>query len=128
MASYSGLFNGVHGEAYAIPFDYDSVNRQISRTFYKTKQGNRLYRELLLTLVGVAPGQAAADSYVRASAINDHSQLGGVRTMETVSVIDRVSAAADVTMLNALIAEVRQDAFVNSLDGSSPRGVVNSVI
>ena len=128
MASWSGLFNGVHGETYAIPFDYDSVNRQISRTFYKTKQGNRLYKELLLTLVGVAPGQAAADSYTRAAAINDHSQLGGVRAMETVTVVARNTTSADVTMLNALINEVRQKAFISSRDGSSPRGVVNSIV
>ena len=128
MANFSGLFNGVHGETYAIPFSYDSVNRQISRTFYKTKQGNRLHRELLLTLIGAAAGDAAADSYTRASAINDHSQLGGVRAMETVSVVARVTTAADVTALNALIAEVRQDAFISSSDGSSPRGVVNSIV
>lgn len=128
MTSYSGLFNGIHGEDYTIPFDYDSVNRQISRTFYKTRTGNRLYRELLDTLIGAAAGEAAADSYDRAAAINDHSQLGGQRAMETVTIVARNSTAADVTMLKALIKEDRQAAFVPSLDGSSPRGVVNSVI
>lgn len=128
MASYSGLFNGVHGEDYAIPFDYDSVNRQISRTFYKTKQGNRLYRELLLTLIGAAAGSAAADSYDRAKATNVWNELGGVREMETISVVARNTTSADVTMLNALIAEVRQNNFISDAGGSSPRGVVNSVI
>ena len=128
MTSYSGLFNGIHGEAYAIPFDYDSVNRQISRTFYKTKQGNRLYRELLVTLIGATAGSAAADSYVRAAAVNNHEQLGGQRAMETVTVVSRNTTAADVTMLKALVEEVRQNAFVSSLDGSSPVGNVNSLV
>jgi hypothetical protein len=128
MPSWSALFNGIHGENYVIPFNYDSVNRQISRTFYKTKTGNRLYRELLDTLIGAEAGGAAADSYVRAKAVNDHNQLGGNREMETISVIARNSTAADVTMLKALIGEVRQNSFVSSVDGSSPRGVVNSLI
>lgn len=128
MASWSALFNGIHGEDYAIPFDYDSVNRQISRTFYKTKTGNRLYRELLLTLIGATAGSAAADSYVRPQATNVWSELGGQRVLETITVVNRNTTSADVTMLNALIAEVRQNSFVSDSGGSSPRGVVNSVI
>lgn len=128
MATWSALFNGIYGETYAIPFDYDSVNRMISKTFYKSRTGNRLYRELLDTLIGAAAGEAAADSYVRPLAVNDHEQLGGQRAMETITVIARNSTAADVTMLKSLIKEDRQAAFVSSLSGSSPRGVVNSIV
>lgn len=76
------------------------------------KQQMREQKELLLTLLGVAPGQAALASYKRVQPpvgpsastpqVTGVGDMGGNVSIETVTVIDRVSAAADVTYLTSL--------------------------
>lgn len=55
-------------------------------------------RALLLALDGVAPGAAALKTLGR---IEANAELSGKRTIETNTIINRVSAAGDVTELNA---------------------------
>lgn len=77
------------------------------------KQQMREQKELLLTLLGVAPGQTALATYARvgtpagpsaavpeATGVGD---MGGARTIETVTVINRVTATADVTYLTPIL-------------------------
>lgn len=76
------------------------------------KQQMREQKELLLTLLGVAPGQAALATYKRVQPptgpsnatpqVTGVGDMGGNVSIETVTVIDRVSAAADVTYLTSL--------------------------
>lgn len=127
MASYSGLFNGVQGEDYVIPFtDANSAQRMLPYHLSKNRTTNRKMRELLATLIGVTHGSTALDTYVRPSAQVGDENLGGARTMETITVINRETTAADTTALNAFLFQTRQRSFVSSLDGSSPIGNVYS--
>lgn len=120
MPAWSGLFDGFFGETYAIPFNEASQQRMPSLWLSKSKLSNRDVRELLITLIGATAGGAAADSYSRVEPTTVDDERGGLRSMETISVIARNSTSADVTRLNSLLFPTRQNAFVNG--GSSPVG------
>lgn len=64
------------------------------------RRGMMALRALMASLNGVAPGGAAAKTLGR---IQASSELGGKRTIETNTIINRVSAAADVTEIAAHI-------------------------
>jgi len=61
-----------------------------------------IIRELLDTTIGAAAGSAASLTYKRVK--HNTSELGGVRQVETRSVISRNSSAGDVTTLKAMFA------------------------
>lgn len=62
------------------------------------KKGNMALRELMETLDGVVAGSAASKTLRRVVAA---TELGGVRAIETETLISRNSAAGDVTTINA---------------------------
>lgn len=70
-------------------------SRQISQEL--SRKGMRKTRELMHTLNGVAPGAAALASQTRVAA---SEELGGKRTIETETLVDRVTAAGDVTAID----------------------------
>jgi len=63
--------------------------------------GGRRLRRLLRTLNGVAPGASATENRTRIQ--HQQGSPGGLQLMETVPYINRVTTAADVTMINALL-------------------------
>lgn len=122
MTNFSGLFDGIHGETYSIPFTHSSAQRKLGYHLMKARLSNRDINELLDTLIGATAGSAASDSYTRVAPATEELARGGVREIETISVISRNSAAADVTALKALLRPTRTQAFLSSSDGSSPIG------
>lgn len=83
---------------------------QIAQLF--SKQQMREQKELILTLLGVVPGSTALATFARVQGATGPSQttpavtgvgdLGGDRTIETVSVINRATVTADVTYLTPI--------------------------
>ena len=83
---------------------------QIAQLF--GKQQMREQKELILTLLGVVPGSTALATFARVQGATGPSQttpavtgvgdLGGDRTIETVSVINRATVTADVTYLTSM--------------------------
>lgn len=65
-----------------------------------SKPGYRKLKELMKTTIGAAAGQAALSQYARVKVEDD---LGGARTIETVTAINRNSTASDVTELKAML-------------------------
>lgn len=61
-------------------------------------EGLREMRRRALTLDGVVAGTTATETKKR---IEANSELGGKRTIETVTLIGRATTAADITELNA---------------------------
>jgi hypothetical protein len=82
---------------------HNPLKRRIARLF--NSAGLKGYRELGLTLDGVAPGQAALETHKAVSAREPLTtgEVGGVRTIDTITDVNRVSAAADVTDINGRI-------------------------
>lgn len=76
-----------------------------------SRKGARPLREMMATLNGTAAGSAASETQGR---IEANEELGGVRTVETETLLDENSAAADVTTIAGDIL-----AF-SSTFGSSP--------
>jgi len=61
-------------------------------------RGQMPQRALMVALIGVAPGATATKNLARITA---SSELGGLRPIETVALINRATVAADVTELTA---------------------------
>lgn len=75
----------------------NSLNEQVRRIF--AKPGLRREKALLNALIGAVAGGTALATTVQVEAdTNDNS---GKRTIETVTVINRATTAADVTELKA---------------------------
>ena len=92
-----------------------ALRRVAARTL--SRNGMRILRELMLTLNGATAGSAASATYGRVAASDE---LGGVRTIETVTAISRNSAAADKTEIDAdILSYESYDATpVANLDGN----------
>lgn len=107
MPAYSGLFNGVHGENYALLDDRQPLESVVNKLFRRSRYGMRELRELLLTTVGATAGATASDTYQRVPAVatlTNYSASGGLINPETVTVINRATTAADVTRLQTFIS------------------------
>jgi hypothetical protein len=60
--------------------------------------------QLLYTLLGVAPGAVATKTYPRVQ--GQTGAPGGLQTIETVTVVNRATTAADLTAFQALLRRV----------------------
>lgn len=114
MTSYSGLFND-NGGSYSLIQD-KIPSRNLARILAR-KNGFRKLRELFDTLIGAASGGTAAASFAR---IENDADNGGVRTIETVSVINRASTADDITALKEIVVNVKRypDPYVVDASGN----------
>ena len=70
------------------------------------RPGMRAVRRIFRTLSGTATGSTATETTVRAAApagITEQAAFGGVRTIETVTHVNRATTAADLTSMNAFL-------------------------
>lgn len=70
------------------------------------KRANRVTRRLLQTLIGVAAGATATETYTRVQAVQALSSIttqGGLIPMEVVTQIGRVTTTADITNVTAAL-------------------------
>jgi hypothetical protein len=72
----------------------EGSDRRIVRQALGTSRGQLANRQIITSLLGVAPGATATKTITR---VANAVELGGVRTIETVSLVNRVTTAADVT-------------------------------
>lgn len=99
ITTKSGFWN----DAYSFIDGRAPIERGIARRF--NKRGMRDVRELMLELLGVAPGAAALEQFKRVTSGTAFSltAFGGARTIETVDLVNRVTAAADDTTISARV-------------------------
>jgi hypothetical protein len=116
VTGYSGFWERTGNEGAYAPLSRNAqgwrskLEWQIAALF--DKQQMREQKELMLTLLGVAPGSTAAATYKRVQApagpsgttpaVTGTADLGGLVPIETVSVINRATTAADVTYLTEI--------------------------
>jgi hypothetical protein len=73
---------------------------------YFDRNGMRAYKELMLTLNGAAVGQAALATHSQVLAReNTSGELGGLRTIETITDVNRVTVTADKTDIDNKILD-----------------------
>lgn len=103
MAALSVSAKGGYWEQFnnsIMDLDNDNpIKRRIARLY--DREGMRAYKELSLELTGAAVGATASATHKQVLAReNAEGQLGGVRTIETVTDVNRVTATADLTDLD----------------------------
>ena len=89
------------------------------------KRGNRAVRKLLLTVLGVVPGSTATENFTRVtanSALTTPFANGGVVPIETVAQVNRVTTAADVTNLTAMVSRTVVVSFPADVSGNGGGG------
>jgi len=88
------------GAAYSMAFARSAPERMIARIL--KKEGMRELHRDWKVLTGAASGSSASETYTRVKgedALNSFGLTGGVRNMETVTVISRNTTAADITYI-----------------------------
>lgn len=123
MATYTGLWEGVFGQAHALTGTKSALKRNISRVL--RKNGARGLKELMLELNGAAAGQAASSTFKRVSHDTDPYGLGGTRAIDTVTVLSRNTASADETEIDTVLVGVfAPSSYPSSGDGRDAGGMV----
>lgn len=104
MPTFSGLFHQTGG-TYSLLDELSATEVQLAKLLNNRSRAKAL-NELLQTLNGQAVGATALAQETRVkNDNNDFSSVnnGGLRTMETVTHINRVTTAADQTELNTIL-------------------------
>ena len=103
QATVKGGFWGDLASTYTTISGDSPTKRRIAALF--NKPGMKALREIAITLNGATAGSTAAHTRARIKAVEEggaiDSELGGDRTIETVTDVNRATDAADVTELNA---------------------------
>ncbi len=107
MTAWQGLFDNVYGVTHALQVDINPLRRKLTRVLKRKSMA--VINELIQEVNGAAVGDAALTEHVRVTGatvlLND---AGGVRPIETINRLDRVTATADTTMIAALLTETRK--------------------
>lgn len=131
MASYSGLWNGVHSENYALQVGRSPLDRKIGRVL--KKRSNTRVREAIDTVqASQSINGAAAVTYPRVQGTADPGNpgvQGGAVTVETVTQIAAASSttAADVTKVDDIVAFENQPTYPVDLGGNGGGGKLSHV-
>jgi hypothetical protein len=98
------LFWGTTPGAYSMLGNESPTERGISRVF--ARQNERVAKRIILTLLGAAVGGTATETFAQISApagLTQASQLGGLRTVDTVTAVNRVTNANDLSYTQSLV-------------------------
>ena len=108
MPSYSGLWNGVYGINYSAlasngnTFEQNNRVRNTLTKLLSKDRGTRKLMSLMKALNGVVPGATATATHKEVEALNGVGNPivnGGVRNIVTDNDVNRVTTAADVTLI-----------------------------
>jgi len=130
VTSYSGLYNGRHGEAHSLLLTKTgNTETALARVFGKRPADRAVFRELMVTLIGAAAGGAASVNQPRVQSnadVNGNMQ-GGLRVIETKSLLNRVTTAADVTNIKNALQLSSQPTYATDLSGNGGGGKLGAV-
>jgi len=104
-AGFSGLFDTIQPSGHTL-LETEPLRKRVSKLF--RNEGLRSFKELMITLNGVAAGSAALAQFARAATFSTPGSApagGGARTIDTVDAVNRVSATADQTAITAMLEE-----------------------
>jgi hypothetical protein len=103
MPAWSGLFNGVHNQPHASINQPTNLMQRLARLM--KYPGMRATARLATALTGAAPGGTATEtnSRIRAEQASSSYNLGGKRVIEPVTIVNRVTTAADEAAIDAAL-------------------------
>ncbi len=121
MAAWSGYWDGEFAEAYSLPTRRALWTQRLRRAFQGIagQEGERL----MYVLTGAVAGTSASYSFKHPTAVGELVQ-GGVRSLDTAYVINRVSAAADVTAIKDHILGEPVATFPTNLAANTRYGIL----
>lgn len=111
MPSYSGLWNGIYGINYSALASNGNTFEQNNRTrtnltkLISKDRGTRKLMSLMKALNGVAPGATATMTYKDIDGLPANGNPlsnGGKRVIATNNDVNRVTTAADVTLITGI--------------------------
>ncbi len=106
MTAWQGLYDNVYGVTHALQVDINPLRRKLTRVL--KRKSMKVLNELMQEVNGAAVGDAALAEHVRVKgAAVLQTDAGGVRPIQTVALLDRVTATADTTAIAALLTETR---------------------
>jgi hypothetical protein len=110
QATTSGTYSQVDGKMPRL----NSIKRVVRR------DGFRTWRALYDQLIGAATGGTAAATHKRIAGTAAQGDVGGLRTVEVVTDINRVTTAGDVTDLKNVIdtVKVQPTSYPRDLSGN----------
>lgn len=127
MAAYSGLFDGVHETGHSLLTNKTgNAYTMLARVFKGSKRDRAAIGAAIAALTGTAVGGATAAASVKQV---DHTvdpstpSNGGLRTINTVELINRVTSAADLADVDAALALSSQpSSYAVDLSGNGGGG------
>lgn len=130
VEGWSGLYENEHGAEYALLVGTltgvkSPLTGRISRMLRKNRAGLRGLNAVMKALNGAAAGGAASATYSRVDADKEPADdgFGGVRTIETRTVLSRVTTSADETFIDDLLDRDSQPAaYPTEASGNSGGG------
>lgn len=93
--------SGFWNNSYSFIDGRSPIERGIARKM--NKRGMRDVRALMDALLGAAAGGAASASYKRITHPTDSDNLGGLRTVETIDLVNRVTTVGDDTTITSRV-------------------------
>ncbi len=120
MVTATSVSSGLFGSSYST-IDGSNPRRTGVEQLFR-KNGFRSINELLITLIGTAAGGAALKQVKKVNATQQLNSFGngGLITIDTEDIINRVSTSADITDLNLLLTTATAPAtYVADASGNS---------
>ncbi len=108
MVAWSGLFDNEFSDGpHSLQVDISPLRRKATRVLKRKSLAD--LNELMLTLNGIVDGSTALAQHDRVTAVQGLGgvDLGGVRAIETVDIINRASVPADEVVTVAMLTETR---------------------
>jgi hypothetical protein len=102
--AWQGLYSDQLGTDYAFKVGKvgGSLRKRVSRLFHTRSLA--VMKELMLTLNGAASGEEAGTNYTRVKHLQGlTNELGGKRAIETITLLNRVTTAADESDIDAML-------------------------
>ncbi len=122
MVAWSGLFDNVFSDGpHSLQVNIVPLRRKMTRVM--KRKSMKVINELMRELNGATTGDAALAQHVRVQARQAlELDLGGVQPIETVDLLNRVTAAADVTAIEAMLTEQRDPTYPVDASGNGGGG------
>lgn len=122
MPAWSGLFDNEYADGpHSLQVNIVPLRRKLTRVVKRKSMA--VINELMRELNGATAGDAALAQHVRVTGAQVlQTDAGGVRPIETVDLLNRVTAAADVTAIEAMLTEQRDPTYPVDASGNGGGG------
>jgi hypothetical protein len=119
--AWSGLWDNVYAGGHSLIVNKNNLRNLVAN--HMRKYGMAKDRAILNVLIGATAGSTATLSRSRVTATAGGENLGGSRAIESASIINRATTAADVTAMKDYLSNIddRKPTYAVDLAGNGAR-------